>query len=128
MPTNKIGLCSWLYACYKHPGSRGNLVSSHHSTLRQNLSVTFLPTDQWHIAFGIEHYYTRFSTDQTASITFLDASVRWLLSKRFDIALAATNPPDETNYRYTSFGSLSESLYSFNIRPRNIIIKMQIKI
>ena len=103
-------------------------VSSHHSSLRQNLSVTFLPTDQWHIVFGAEHYYTRFSTDQTASITFLDASVRWLLSKRIDLALAATNLLDETDYRYTSFGSLSESFYSFNIRPRNIIIKMQIKI
>jgi len=51
-------------------------VKAIHSALRQNLSVTLLPTDQWHIAFGI----------------------------------------------------LSESLYSFNIRPRNIIIKMQIKI
>ncbi|MBQ6682314.1 MAG: TonB-dependent receptor, partial [Prevotella sp.] len=103
-------------------------VSSHYSSLRQNLSITFLPTDQWHIALGAEHYYTRFSTDQTASITFLDASVRWLLSKRIDLALAATNLFDETDYRYTSFGSLSESFYSFNIRPRNIIIKMQIKI
>ena len=103
-------------------------VKAIHSALRQNLSVTFLPTDQWHIAFGAEHYYTRFSTDQTASITFLDASVRWLLSKRIDLALAATNLLDETDYRYTSFGSLSESFYSFNLRPRNIIIKMQIKI
>ena len=103
-------------------------VKAIHSSLRQNLSVTFLPTDQWHIAIGAEHYYTRFFTDQTASITFLDASVRWLLSKRIDLALAATNLLDETNYRYTSFGSLSESFYSFNIRPRNIIIKMQIKI
>jgi len=99
-----------------------------HSALRQNLSVTFLPTAQWHIAFGAEHYYTRFSTDQTANITFLDASVRWLLSKRIDLALAATNLLDETDYRYTSFGSLSESFYSFNIRPRNIIIKMQVNI
>ena len=103
-------------------------VKAIHSSLRQNLSVTFLPTDQWHIAFGAEHYYTRFSTDQTASITFLDASVRWLISKRIDLALAATNLLDETDYRYTSFGSLSESFYSFNIRPRNIIIKIQIKI
>ena len=103
-------------------------VKAIHSSLRQNLSVTFLPTDQWHIAFGAEHYYTRFSTDQTASITFLDASVRWLISKRIDLALAATNLLDETDYRYTSFGSLSESFYSFNIRPRNTIIKMQIKI
>lgn len=103
-------------------------VKAIHSALRQNLSVTLLPTDQWHIAFGAEHYYTRFSTGQTASIIFLDASVRWLLSKHIDLALAATNLLDETDYRYTSFGSLSESLYSFNIRPRNIIIKMQIKI
>ena len=103
-------------------------VKAIHSALRQNLSITFLPTDQWHIAFGAEHYFMRFSTDQTASITFLDASVRWLLSKRIDLALAATNLLDETDYRYTSFGSLSESLYSFSIRPRNIIIKMQIKI
>jgi outer membrane receptor protein involved in Fe transport len=103
-------------------------VKAIHSALRQNLSVTFLPTDQWHIAFGAEHYYTRFSTDQTASITFIDASVRWLLSKRIDLAFVASNLLDETDYRYTSFGSLSESFYSFNIRPRNIIIKMQIKI
>ena len=103
-------------------------VKAIHSALRQNLSVTLLPTDQWHIAFGAEHYYTRFSNGQTASITFLDASVRWLLSKHIDLALAATNLLDESDYRYTSFGSLSESLYSFKIRPRNIIIKMQIKI
>ena len=103
-------------------------VKAVHSALRQNLSITFLPTDQWQIAFGAEHYYTRFSNDQTASIIFLDASVRWLLSKRIDISLAATNLLNETDYRYTSFGTLSESLYSFNIRPRNIIIKMQIKI
>ena len=103
-------------------------VKAIHSALRQNLSVTLLPTDQWHIAFGAEHYYTRFSTGQTASIIFLDASVRWLLSKRIDLTLAATNLLDETDYRYTSFGSLSESLYSFSIRPRNIIVKMQIKI
>ena len=87
-----------------------------------------LTTNQWHIAFGAEHYYMRFSTDQTASITFLEASVRWLLSKRIDLALAATNLLDETDYCYTSFGSISESFYSFNIRLRNIIIKMQIKI
>ena len=103
-------------------------VKAIHSALRQNLSFTLLPTDQWHIAFGAEHYYTRFSNDQTASIIFLDASVRWLLSKRIDLTLAATNLLDESDYRYTTFGSLSESLYSFNIRPRNIIIKMQIKI
>ena len=36
--------------------------------------------------------------------------------------------PDETGYHYTFFGSLSESFYSFNIQPRNIIVKMQIKI
>ena len=85
-----------------------NAVSSHHSTIRQNLSVTFLPTDQWHIALSAEHC--------------------WLLSKHIDLALAATNLLDESYYRYTSFGSLSESLYSFKIRPRNIIIKMQVKI
>ncbi|MBR2232528.1 MAG: TonB-dependent receptor, partial [Prevotella sp.] len=105
-----------------------NAVKAIHSALRQNLSITFLPTDLWQIAFGAEHYYTRFSNDQTASIIFLDASVRWLLSKRIDLALAATNLLDESDYCYTSFGTLSESLYSFNIRPRNIIIKMQIKI
>jgi outer membrane receptor protein involved in Fe transport len=122
----------WLSTDYRMTYTKNqyevDAVSSHYSSLRQNLSVTLLPTDQWHIAFGAEHYYTRFSTDQTASITFLDASVRWLLSKRIDLALAATNLLDETDYRYTSFGSLSESFYSFNIRPRNIIIKMQIKI
>ena len=122
----------WLSTDYRMTYTKNqyevDAVSSHYSSLRQNLSVTLLPTDQWHIVFGAEHYYTRFSTDQTASITFLDASVRWLLSKRIDLALAATNLLDETDYRYTSFGSLSESFYSFNIRPRNIIIKMQIKI
>ena len=46
-------------------------VKAIHSALRQNLSITFLPTDQWHIAFGAEHYFTRFSNGQTASITFL---------------------------------------------------------
>ena len=98
--------------------------------VKTSLLRSYLPTNgiQWHIAFGAEHYYTRFSTGQTASIIFLDASVRWLLSKSVDISLAATNLLNETDYRYTSFGSLSESLYSFNIRPRNIIIKIQIKI
>ena len=110
------------------PKVKVDAVSSHHNTLRQNLNVTLLPTEQWQIAFGAEHYHTRFSTAQTANITFLDASVRWLLSKRIDLALAATNLFNETTYQYTAFGSLSESIYSFNIRPRNVLIKMQIKI
>ena len=62
------------------------------------------------------------------AIVLVAASIDWIRSKRVDLALAATNLLDETDYRHTSFGSLSESLYSFKIRPRNVIIKMQIKI
>ena len=113
---------------YSYNRYKVDAVSSHNNTLRQNLSVTLLPTEKWQVAFGAEHYHTRFSTAQTASITFLDASVRWLLSKRIDLTLTATNLLNETTYQYTAFGSLSESIYSFSIRPRNVIIKMQIKI
>ena len=59
---------------------------------------------------NVEQPYT--STFITLATKFTGKFTRWL----------------STDYRYTSFGTLSESLYSFKIRPRNIIIKMQIKI
>ena len=86
-----------------------------------------------HLLDELRQEHPDMTVTATADITKQDEIARAIESLRaelkdIDLALAATNLLDETDYRYTSFGSLSESLYSFNIRPRNIIIKMQIKI
>ncbi len=97
-------------------------VSGRYQSLSQSLKFTFIPTDCLQASVGAEQYFTRFSENSTAGMILVDASARWDISRRWQLELTATNLLDRRDYRYTSFGTLSQTDQSYRLRPRNLLL------
>ena len=101
---------------------------SNYTVLKQNLTFTFVPNNDWQIAAGGEHYYTQFSSGNSVHLILLDASVRWTVSKRADLSLVAMNLLNKCEYRYASYGMLNETNYRYGIRGRSVLASIQIRL
>ena len=102
--------------------------TSKYDALKQYLTLTFVPSKKWQLAIGGEHYYTKFSSGSSANLILLDTSVRWNISKKVDISLTAANLLNQREYRYASYGLLSETEYMYRLRGRNILLSVQIRL
>lgn len=128
-PFFKGSITSWLGANYEANYRFSKLKireidnSSHSFTHKFNL--TFFPIDRLHFTAGAEHFLTRFPEGNTAGIVLLDASAVWQMNGKIRLSLTANNLLDKRNYRYVTYGTLSRSEYSFQIRPRNILASIQ---
>ena len=96
--------------------------------LKQYLTLTFVPAKKWQVAIGGEHYYTKFSSGSSANLILLDASVRWNVSKKVDISLTAANLLNQREYRYASYGLLSETEYMYRLRGRSVMASIQVRL
>lgn len=105
-----------------------NVGKTDYASLKQYLTLIFMPHKNWHISTGIEHYYTQFPSDSSASLVLLDASVRWTVSPKVELSLVATNLLDKREYCYTDYGLLSETNYMYRIRGRNIVAAIQVRL
>ena len=99
--------------------------TSKNDALKQYLTLTFVPSKKWQIAIGVEHYYTKLSSERSANLILLDTSVRWNVSKKVDISLTAANLLNQREYRYASYGLLSETEYMYRLRERSIMVSIQ---
>ena len=102
--------------------------ASNYDALKQYLTLTFVPSKSWQVAIGGEHYYTKFSSGSSANLILLDASVRWNISKKVDISLTAANLLNQREYRYASYGLLSESVYMYRLRGRSIMASITVRL
>ncbi len=132
-PNFKGYLTNWFSTDYRLVYSRNIMnvksnESSDYDVLKQYLTFTFVPTKVWQIAIGGEHYYTKFSSGGSTNLILLDASVRYNVSKTVDISLMATNLLNQREYRYASYGLLSETEYMYRLRGRNIMASIQVKL
>lgn len=105
-----------------------NAGKTDYASLKQYLTLIFMPHKNWHISTGVEHYYTRFSSGSSAGLVLLDASVRWTVSSKVELSLVATNLLDKREYSYTDYGLLSETDYMYRIRGRNIVAAIQVRL
>lgn len=121
----------WLSMNYKLTYTYNNMDiknagNTSYDILKHWLGVDILIGDKWQIGVGGEHYYTRFNSGRSANLFLLDASVRWKVSRRVDLRLIAMNLLDERTYRYTDYGLLSGTDYTYGIRGRSIMASIQI--
>lgn len=84
-----------------------------------------IPYDPVQLSVGAEQYVTRFPEGNTANMVLLDASAVWRVNGRIRLSLTANNLLNSRRYEYMQYGALSQSEYSFRIRPRNIIATIQ---
>ena len=128
-PYIKGNLLRWLSMNYAAELGVTDLDIAHESSaslsLRQNLTLTFLPTDAVNLTVGAEHYLTRFPEGNTASLLLLDAAASWRLSTRVRLSLTANNLLDSRRYRYITYSTLTRTRHDFNLRPRTILASIQ---
>ena len=132
-PNFKGYLTSWFSTDYRLVYSRNTMdiesaEASNYDALKQYLTLTFVPSKSWQVAIGGEHYYTKFSSGSSANLILLDASVRWNISKKVDISLTAANLLNQREYRYASYGLLSESVYMYRLRGRSIMASITVRL
>ena len=132
-PYLKGHFTNWFSADYRLSYSKNTMdieeaTGSNYDALKQYLTLTFVPAKKWQVAIGGEHYYTKFSSGSSANLILLDASVRWNVSKKVDISLTAANLLNQREYRYASYGLLSETEYMYRLRGRSIMASVQIRL
>ena len=102
--------------------------ATNYQTLRQFLSLGFLPSKGWQFSVGGEHYLTRFSSSKSSGLILVDASASWEPTKTLKFGIEATNILNRKEYRYASYGLLNETEYMYRIRGRNVMLSMQVRI
>lgn len=93
----------------------------------QNLFLTVLPVDYLDFTAGAEHFLTRFSDSSVSNLFLFDASATWRINGKVRLSLTANNLLDRRRYEYVNYGTLSRSEYSFRLRPRNILLSLQVR-
>lgn len=122
-------LCKWLSMNYdaSYGFSQlkiGDTDNSTHS-FNQKLSATVMPHDRWQLTLVAEHFLSKFPEGNVENLVLLDASAIWHVSSKVRLSLTASNLIDKHHYRYVTYGTLSRSEHSFQIRPRNILASIQ---
>ena len=84
-----------------------------------------MPHDRWQFTLGAEHFLTKFPEGNVENLVLLDASAVWHVSSKVRLSLTANNLLDKRHYQYVTYGTLSRSEHSFQIRPRNILASIQ---
>lgn len=128
-PYFKGSLCKWLSVNYdaNYGYSRlkiGEIDNDTHS-FNQKLYTTIMPHDRWQFTLGAEHFLTKFPEGNVENLVLLDASAVWHVSSKVRLSLTANNLLDKRHYQYVTYGTLSRSEHSFQIRPRNILASIQ---
>ncbi len=132
-PYLKGHFTNWFSADYRLSYSKNTMdiedtTSSNYDALKQYLTLTFVPAKKWQVAIGGEHYYTKFSSGSSVNLLLLDASIRWNVSKKIDISLTAANLLNQREYRYASYGLLSETEYMYRLRGRSVMASIQVRL
>lgn len=132
-PTLKGYLTGWLSVDYRVAYSKNTMDiessgRSGYDALKQFLTCTFVPHKKWQITLGGEHYRTKFNSGRSSSLVLLDAFIRWSASRRIDISLNANNLLDQREYRYASYGTLSQTEYMYRLRGRNVWGGVQVRL
>lgn len=125
----KGSLCKWLSATYDANYGLslfeiGDIANNTHS-FNQKIYATVIPHDRCQFTLGAEHFLTRFPEGNVENLILMDASAVWHVSNKVRLSLTANNLLNNRQYQYVTYGTLSRTEHSFQIRPRNILANLQ---
>ncbi len=128
-PYFKGSILSWLSTNYEaeYGFSKLNINGerNNYHTLHQAFFTTVIPNDVVQFTVGVEHFLTRFPEGNTANLIPLDASAVWRVNNKVRLSLTAKNLLNKRGYEYVTYGTLSRSEHTFNIRQRSILVSIQ---
>ncbi len=116
---------SWLDASYHFLFTLHTLdiagMRSTSRSLKQDLQLTFYPTELLQLSIQGEHYLSYTSAGQPKHAFFADILCSYRLRK-VDLTLRVTNLLDQRYYYDTSYSDLTRSTDQYRLRPRNIML------
>lgn len=92
-----------------------------------SLKLTFAPCKKVDINLSGEHYMNKFQTASIKHTTFIDASLYYYVTDRLQLFLHAKNLLNQKTYTYSNVTPLNSSVFSYRIRPMNILIGFNMK-
>jgi len=132
MPKIKGTLRRWISTEYSLIFSKNSLnitgTASSYNNMRQKMTISLFPSKKLQLYAGGEHYFTRFNDNTSDNLLLIDAGARLTLSPIIDISLSANNLADSRKYTYSRYETLSETVYQYHIRPRNVLVSVYLKI
>lgn len=97
-------------------------------SFRQSLTLSFFPIDKLEFDISCEHYLDKYLKPEPEQTVFLDASAWYFVTDRIQIFAHARNLLDQKYYTYSHISPLNTSVFSYKIRPLNILLGFQIKL
>lgn len=128
-PYLRGSLCRWLSVNYDAIYGFSRLIirdiDNDTHTFNQKLYATLIPDERWQFTMGAEHFLTKLPDANFDNLILLDASAAWHISNRLRLSLTINNLLNRHFYKYVTYGTLSRSEHTFQIRPRNILASIQ---
>ena len=126
---------SWWNVVYKLEYNHTNLsmneedTSASSTSYTQNLEMIFSPWQKFNFSVMGEHYYTKFSENQSKNLVLFDFKAEYTLSDSWQLILSAKNILNQKTYNYTLADSdlFTKSYTSYEIRPRNLLLSLYYK-
>ena len=128
-PYFKGSICRWISANYEAEYEFSKLTidkeKNNYHTFHQTIFSTIIPNDIVHFTIGAEHFLTRFPKGNITNLMLIDAATVWRVNSKIRTSLTANNLLNKQNYEYMTYGTLSHSQHTFNIRQRSILASIQ---
>lgn len=97
------------------------------SSLRNELSLTFVPATKWQLSVGGEHYRNELAQGDYKSVLMLDFKAVYRLSKRVEFGASLTNILNRDTYNYISYSSLSSFESRRQLRGRQLLLSITLR-
>lgn len=95
-------------------------------TVSNNASLTFNLPGNVSVGTSLYHYYNNMN-DGDKSFLLLNAEARYSI-KRWSFTLSCDNLLNRKSYVYSNLSALSESISTYSIRPRSVMLKIRFRI
>lgn len=97
-------------------------------SFQQSLTLSFFPFEKVELDISGEHYTDKYQEQKFRQTIFLDVSAWYFITDKVQIFLHAKNLLNQKYYTYSHISPLCTSIFSYKIRPLNILIGFQVKL
>lgn len=97
------------------------------STIKNELSLTFIPHRKWQWTVSGEHYRNELTEHNYKNVVMLDTRLTFQLNKKIEFAASLTNILNKRSYNYTTYSQLSSFESRRQLRGRQLLFSITLR-
>ena len=97
------------------------------STLKNELTLTFVPATKWQLTVSGEHYRNELADGDYKSVLMLDSKIVYRLSKLVELGASLTNILNLDTYNYISYSQISSFESRRQLRGRQLLLSITLR-